>query len=247
MNYKKIIIRILVLLFSLTQPLFTLLVSSNSFNDNGKTEPFIIPAGYTFIIWGIIIVGSVLYGFLQILPSSYKESLYDEISIFSILTFIGFDLWLICAKEQLLALTVLIFIFMGTFLFVIYCKIIDNPQKEFKKRIVYGAFSLYFGWTTVAVFANIAAALSFYGLHVYNLTGVLWQFFILILATITSYKMFKGFHYPVLYFLTILWAFVGIFVNTLGLTSEMLLLNIVVILANIFLLITFIMGKLGGE
>ncbi|PGX79939.1 hypothetical protein COE31_05750 [Priestia megaterium] len=92
MNYKKIIIRILVLLFSLTQPLFTLLVSSNSFNDNGKTEPFIIPAGYTFIIWGIIIVGSVLYGFLQILPSSYKESLYDEISIFSILTFIGFDL-----------------------------------------------------------------------------------------------------------------------------------------------------------
>lgn len=59
--------------------------------------------------------------------------------------------------------------------------------------------------------------------------------------------MFKGFHYPVLYFLTILWAFVGIFVNTLGLTSEMLLLNIVIILATIFLLITFIIGKLGGE
>ncbi|MFC7370593.1 hypothetical protein ACFQPF_02760 [Fictibacillus iocasae] len=235
------LLRLLVFLLSLSQPLFAYVMNnSSSIMDENGSEPFITPAGYTFSIWGVIVIGSIAYGVYQVLPINAKKKVYDYIAPYSIITFIGFDAWLLAADQEKLLLTVMIFMIMGIALFLSYRHIVSAAFNTFEKIAVYGTFSLYFGWTTVAIFANIAAALSFYGLP--N-TGVLWQMAVLIAAAATSLVLLMRFSFPLPYLMTIIWAFTGILVRTTGAGKEVLPLTFLTITAIVVFIVLALRNK----
>lgn len=93
-----------------------------------------------------------------------------------------------------------------------------------------GQVAIYTGWSTVAIFANTAALLKFYGLQDTGIGGVVWQSFILIGALANSWYFIKKFKRNPVYIITILWAFTGVFVG-LTMYSKVFVLQTVTIIA----------------
>ena len=59
----KIIKRSIVLLTALSQPITVIIAQRFGplFEESGS-DPFIIPAGYAFLIWAVIVTGTIIYG-----------------------------------------------------------------------------------------------------------------------------------------------------------------------------------------
>jgi len=237
--------RILVLILSLSQIVTILILQiyvENSFG-NEASSPIITPAGYAFTIWALIIIGSVLYGFYQVLPSTYGKRLFDKIAFPVDIVFLGFDLWLMVAIQNWLLFTIFVFLLMGIGLYNVFVPL----QQAYKKRqltkietvFAYGTFGIYAGWTTVAVFANIASAIKYYGLQDVGVEGLLWQGVILVLATVTAQFLLVKFQYSLPYYGAILWAFVAIGVSTISSGKHVLPLTILVA----FAILSFILVK----
>jgi hypothetical protein len=78
--------------------------------------------------------------------------------------------------------------------------------------VVHDTFGLYTGWTTVAIFANIAAALSYGG--TLSASEAWWQLVVLIAATIVSIWGIYRMRGSIPYTFAILWAFVAVAIGT---------------------------------
>lgn len=207
-----------VLLTSLTQALSPLLSSLNDRNSFGQvqyTDPKITPAGYAFAVWGFITTLSWLYGFYQLGRGRKNEALHLQVAPWLIGIYLCFSLWLFAAERQWLIATVLIFVAMYFLLAKIlrYC-LAKYSQLTFADKILLAAqIGIYAGWTAVAIFANSASTIKYYGFSDSGTTGLTWQAVLLFLATINiliGIHLFNG-YLP--FILTTLWAVVGIYVG----------------------------------
>ncbi|WP_227396145.1 hypothetical protein [Jeotgalibacillus aurantiacus] len=209
--------RFAVLFFALFQPVSVILIERRSgdlFSGQG-TDPFIIPAGYAFSIWSVIVLGTIIYAIYQLLPRTYHMKIFDEIAGSSILVFMGFAYWIWLASMQELWGTVVVFIGMGLLLRTIYLKLLAESFSKFEQYFVRGSFALYYGWTTVAVFANLASALHYYGLPQGGPAGLAWQAVVLLAAIFVSYQLLDEIYFSLPYFAAISWALVAIVVGTI--------------------------------
>ncbi|TFD94535.1 hypothetical protein [Jeotgalibacillus sp. R-1-5s-1] len=209
--------RFAVLFFALFQPVSVILIERRSgdlFSTQG-TDPFIIPAGYAFSIWSVIVLGTMIYAVYQLLPRTYKMRVFDEIAGSAILIFMGFAYWIWLASMQELWGTVLVFIGMGLLLRTIYLRLLTETFSKWTQYFVRGSFALYYGWTTVAVFSNLASALHYYGLPQGGVSGLSWQAVILVAALFVSYQLLDEIYFSRPYFAAIIWAFASIVVGTI--------------------------------
>lgn len=204
--------RIAVLALALLQPASVWAVekANGGLFEGEGADPLITPAGYAFSIWSVIVLGTIAYAIYQLLPISYSKTIYDRIAARSSLTFIGFGLWIWSASNEWLWATVFIFAAMGLLLRSVFLDLLDASLTSPERWIVTGTFALYYGWTTVAVFANLSSALTFYGWPVTGLWGILWQAGVLTAATAISLRLLAEVEYQKAYYATILWAFVAI-------------------------------------
>lgn len=238
----------LVLGFALLQP-FAAYVSSlgdvSRLMDSASI-PLISPAGYAFSIWGIICAGSVLFGFYQLFAKRNAD-LYEKVAPYALLVFTGFTAWLYAAARDWTWLTVVIFVAMGYGLYRLYPQIVQahlNKKLSLAEQIVtYGTFGLYAGWTTVAIFANIAVAIKFSGLADQGGSGLLWQGAILVAATAVSMFGIWKTHGSVPYAGAILWAFVAIVVGLLEWRETAAPLLYLALIATAMLALTFIRAR----
>ncbi|MES2668758.1 MAG: hypothetical protein V4644_03675 [Patescibacteria group bacterium] len=213
-------IRILVLVLALLQPIASYLstIGNARFMDQAS-NPLITPAGYAFSIWGVITFGSLLYAIYQVLPKRRNRELYDRIAPYAAGLFAGFSIWLFAAEKDWLWATVVIFTGMGYFLYRLYPHILAAVREKklslAETVVTYGTFGLYAGWTTIAIFANIAAALKFSGVSDTDGAGILWQAGILVLAAMTAIALLLRTKGSLPYAAAMLWGFVAIVVGTL--------------------------------
>lgn len=232
--------KFLVLILAILQPITSYLAATGNarFMDEAS-GPLISPAGYAFVIWSVITTGSLLYAFYQVLPKRRNEQLYTHIAPYAAGLFAGFSIWLYAASEDWLWATVLIFICMGYFLARLYPHILRAVvAKKFsilEMIIVYGTFGLYAGWTTVAIFANIAAALKFSGVADTGAAGVVWQAGILIAAAVTAVVLLVRTKGSTPYGAAMLWGFVAIVVGVLEKSNDALLLAALATVASLSL------------
>lgn len=238
------ITRIIVLGLAILQP-FTAYFSTFSASSLMETnDPTITPAGYAFVIWGVICVGSLAYALYQLLPGRRNKELYDAIAPYVVGVFAGFSIWLYAAGEEWLWVTVIIFIGMGLLLLKVFPTILKAVyQKKFsilEQVVTYCTFALYAGWTTVAIFANTASAIKFYGVSDLGTNGILWQTGILLLACIVSFIAISKTKGSVPYSLTILWAFIAVTIGTLGRANVAGILPWVAGIATCILLVNFL-------
>ncbi|MEZ0481588.1 hypothetical protein [Planococcus sp. SSTMD024] len=208
--------RIAVLALALLQPATVWAVekANGGLFEGDGADPLITPAGYAFSIWSVIVLGTIAYAIYQLLPVSYPKTIYDRIAARSSLIFIGFGAWIWCASNEWLWTTVFIFAAMGLLLRSVFLDLLNASLASPERWIVTGTFALYYGWTTVAVFANLSSALTFYGWPVTGLLGILWQAGMLLAAAAISLRLLKEVEYQTGYYAAILWAFVAISVGS---------------------------------
>ena len=237
---KELILKISVFVLSITQLLSPLLSSFSNNQRTNKFDPPITPAGYTFAVWGIITLLGLCYGVYQLLPNRPAADLHQKVGKLLCVIYVLFSFWLFAASRDWLWITVVIFVVMFGLLFMAFQIIQENTQHLTlaDKILLEGQVGIYLGWSTIAIFANTASALSYYGLLTMDNMGMVIQAVLLLLALLNG--MYGSSKTNGNYFLsaTILWAFVGVYFG-LRQYSNTTALQIIVISA-IFVFVSFL-------
>lgn len=176
--------RVLVVLAvsQLIAPLVVRALAGDFLRSGATNEALITPAGYAFSLWGVITLLCAVtalavwrYG----LGSSWETSLLIDASV----VFVGFSVWLAVAAQNWLWVTVVVFAVMVGALVHIMLLLVrhrdDLSCPPWLTTLATVTFGLYLGWSSIAAFANVAAALIDSGV---SAEAVPWQFVVLVAA-----------------------------------------------------------------
>ncbi len=175
------------------------------------------PAGITFSIWGLIYLLLGIYTIYQFNCFNKKgkknlDKLINKVGLYFIITSLANILWIFSWHYDFIALSLLWIVIILVFLI----KIIDTIKKEKLSRqeraFIFIPFTIYFGWITVAVIANVTVFLVSIAWNGFGLSDIFWTIAILIIATIIGlWRMFKD--KSIFYGLVFIWAYIGIFIK----------------------------------
>lgn len=174
---------------------------SNAGYLNGETmssvssryENLFTPAGYAFSIWGLIYVG--LAAFLVYLYRRSSLARYEvEITSWFVLSCLANMSWVIAWLYSHITVTVLLMLFLLVCLLRIVilldAEVGNAPLK--KRLMLWMPFSVYSGWVSVALIANMAAWLTKLGWNKWGLEDSIWAcIMISIAALINLYLMWS--------------------------------------------------------
>ncbi len=178
---------------------------------SSRYDTLFAPTGFTFSIWGVIYLALALEVILSI---SKLREIKDNFShrqkflttaLFSISSLLN-GIWIVFWHFELLFLSVVTMVLLFVVLLLI------NIQLKKASIIDRLPFSLYFGWITIALIANIAAFIVSLGVS-YNSVGAVIQtsMIIIIASIITALTIFLQKDY--VYGLVVIWALIGIIVR----------------------------------
>jgi hypothetical protein len=195
-------------------------VQNNSFMQADRPgEPPIVPAGYTFAVWGVIEALSVGWALWSVRrPTPLTERIAGPLSA----VFAGFTLWLLAVTfVDPNWLTLVIFLGMFAGLLVALRTALANRAatagwNPLGRALLWGLLGAYTGWTSVAVWANLTTALAGSGAPVTGTAAVLGQLAVLAGATATAAAIVAWTGGLLPYAATVVWAFVGITVGASG-------------------------------
>jgi hypothetical protein len=185
-------------------------------SDVGK--PLIEPAGYAFIVWSLIYLGTMAYAVYQALPGQGEVALFRRIGWATASSFLAVVAWLVAARLGWIWLTVACIVWMLASLSVAFRELVRSADRlTFARRLlVVFPFSVFFGWVSVATFANTAAALKAAGLLDVGLSEEAWTVLMIAAAgaigSVVTYRSGGNVGYG----LTLVWALVAILVADQG-------------------------------
>lgn len=188
------------------------------------------PAGYVFSIWSVIyilLIIWIIHFALQLKtegPPGWKQT---SLFIASCLFNIG---WILTWHYEYFIITLVMMIGLVTVLALLYSSYPREPQ-DWKKR---GPISVYLGWVSVALVANISYVLTYYEWDGFGLSDQLWTVATLTLATALALH-FRYHYFDKIMQFVFIWAFIGIAVR-LGLDE------LLVSAAAIFLSVVLVAG-----
>jgi translocator protein len=173
-----------------------------------------VPAGYVFSIWGLIYLALIGFVIYSLLPKGRKDQRIDAIAGWFVASNLFNTAWVFLWHYQQFVLTLIPIFGLLVSLILIYLRLQvgKKPHSWIDKLLVAAPFSIYLGWATVAVVANVSQALYFIGWRGEPLTMPFWTVLMLLIASILGVLMIflrKEVAYP----LVLVWAFVGIWVK----------------------------------
>ena len=147
------------------------------------------PAGYAFSIWGLIYLGLaafVIYHAVVSFKSSQENNVVLKVGWWFVISCIANCAWIFAWLYDYTGLSVIIMIMLLFSLVMIILKtrmeLDDLPIKQI--AYVWWPFSLYAGWITVALIANIAAWLTKINWDGFGLSSITWTIIMIIIAGI---------------------------------------------------------------
>ncbi|WP_286149426.1 hypothetical protein [Mycobacterium sp. IS-1496] len=160
---------------------------NGEFLKSGATnQALITPAGYAFSLWGLITVLSAVTAVCIVrwgLGSPWETDALIDASV----VFAGFSVWLAVAAQDWLWASVVVFVVMAAALSHIMWLLVrrrrDLTCPRWLAALATVSFGLYLGWSSIAVFANVAAALIAEG---WSTSAVAWQFVVLAAASVAA-------------------------------------------------------------
>ncbi len=174
------------------------------------------PPGYVFSIWSVIYTLLIIFMIYQALPSQRDASYLRPTAIFFVIGGVINDSWLILfhyayANPGLYAVTPIL---IGLFLFLMlytYTKLeIGKVSVPIKQKIaVHLPISVYAGWVSVAVIANIASVLNAIIPGIPIATQEIWTALVIIVALAITMLMLV-LRRDAAFGLVVVWAAVGI-------------------------------------
>lgn len=149
------------------------------------------PASYAFAIWTLIYIGLLAFVIYQA-RSLFKQESNDEVVLqvgwWFAISCLANILWLFMWLKEFIGLSVLV---MAGLLFSLI-KIILRTNMEMenaplqKIAFVWWPFSIYSGWVTLALFANIAAYFTHIGWGGFGISAVSWSILLILIVGVVN-------------------------------------------------------------
>mgnify|MGYP000890446844 FL=1 len=169
---------------------------------SNKYNTLFTPSGFTFSIWGIIYLLVFAFVITFVIAKPDASTNMELLGILFIVTCIINIGWLFCWHfDKILLSTIVMILFLLTLLSILQ---ITDPQ-----GIAYATFSVYSGWISVALIANISILLFKYNISIFMRNESLWLFIILFISVVIGGYMVliqKNYFYGAVF----LWAYFGI-------------------------------------
>jgi uncharacterized membrane protein YhaH (DUF805 family) len=170
----------------LVAPLIASTLAGDFLKSGATNEALITPAGYAFSLWGLITVLSAATA-LAILRYGLGSWWETSVLIDASVVFVGFSVWLMVAAQDWLWVSVVVFVVMVSALIHIMRLLVrrrhDLTCPPWVALLATVTFGLYLGWSSIAVFANVAAALIGSGV---SASAPVWQFVVLVAAGVVA-------------------------------------------------------------
>lgn len=209
---------------------------------SAKYQNLFTPAGYAFSIWGVIYLSLAAFIFYQarsLFKKSSNDSLVMEIGWWFIISCIANSLWVLFWLYGYIGLNVLVMLILlfSLFKIIVSTGIALRKVSLLERVCLWAPFSLYAGWVSVALLANITAyftKLQWAGFGIYNVSGAL---IVLIFATAIQVFVTWKRHMP-LFSVAGIWALVAIGVankDNEPIIMQSALLSVGILLVNLLL------------
>jgi hypothetical protein len=176
------------------------------------------PAGVTFSIWGVIylLLGAhVLYqlGLFRDSPDTAEQSaLLDRVGVLFVISSLANTAWVFAWHYDNIPLSVVLIVVILVCLAAIATALRPVHLTGRRRWFIGVPFSVYFGWTTVAVVANITVLLVGLKWDGFGLSDAAWAVIIVLVAmAIGTATMLRN--RDVAYGLVLIWAYVGILIR----------------------------------
>lgn len=179
------------------------------------------PAGITFAIWSVIylLLGAhVLYqlGMFREGPETPAQSaLLNRVGVLFSISSLANTAWVFAWHYDYIPLSALLLIAILVCLAMVSLTLRDADLTGRQRWLVRVPFSVYFGWSTVAVVANITVLLVYWKWDGFGIADSTWTVIIvLIAAAIGTVTMLRN--RDAAYGLVLIWAFAGILLRQLS-------------------------------
>jgi hypothetical protein len=197
-------------LSQLAAPLVVNALAGDFLREGATNEALITPAGYAFSLWGLITLccAATMIAVLRFgLGSWWETAALVDASV----VFVGFSVWLLVAAQDWLWVSVAVFAVMVAGLIHVMRLLVrrrhDLNCPSWLASVATATFGLYLGWSSIAVFANIAAALIAGGV---SAATVWWQLVVLLSAAVFAIALTNTLNGTPGYVAGVLWALVAI-------------------------------------
>lgn len=175
------------------------------------------PAGYTFMIWGLIyLLGAlhVLYqlGIFRSRRAEVDEKLLARVAILFSVSSLANAAWVFFWHYNLIALSMLMMLVIFSSLALIMVMLRKKTLAARENILIRLPFSVYFGWITVATIANVTTLLVSLGWDRWGFSEGFWTVVVLIAGLLFGAAwIFRA--KDLIYGLVLVWAFTGILVK----------------------------------
>jgi cell division protein FtsW (lipid II flippase) len=201
-------------------------VAANSLPLNGRRTGDIsdaypslfTPAGVTFSIWGVIylLLGAhVLYqlGLFRDRPDTAADTaLLNRVGVLFALSSLLNTAWIFAWHYDLIPLSAVLLVAILTCLGLIVTTVRRANPTARQRWFIGVPFSVYFGWSTVAVVSNITVLLVYWGWNRFGIAESSWAVIMVLVAmAIGTVTMLRN--RDVAYGLVLIWAFIGILIR----------------------------------
>lgn len=216
MKTKRILI-ILSLILTIVVNVLANALPLNNLNTGEISDRFpilFVPAGYVFSIWGLIYLALIAFAIYTVTPKGRADSRVDSIAWWFVAANIFNTVWIFLWHYLQFPLTVIAILGLLVSLLAIYLKLrVGLGKRSWVERLLVDTpFSIYLGWATVAVVANVSQVLYTLGWRGAPLTEAIWAVVMLVVATVLGLLMIF-LRREVAYPLVLVWAFIGIWVK----------------------------------
>lgn len=191
--------------------------------ENRSGEPPIVPAGYTFSIWLVIEVLSLAYAIWALHSRAPGQATRDRLTIPLLVVFTGFSAWLAVSEIQPRWTTVAVFaVMLAALLWAVRLALAARDEIRTWPRaagiLLWALLGLYTGWSTIAIWVNLATSVADSGAPLQGTAGLLGQLAILAGAAATAGVlvawMARVTVLAATYAAATVWAFVGVAFGT---------------------------------
>ena len=210
--------RLLVLLLSLAMPVIAWFSQQQAFGPtNGEISDryptLVVAAGYAFMIWGLIFLLDVVFGFWQLSPRRGVNSSVARIRLPAALGFALTALWMPVFSQQLYWPALLII--WSSLACLVLCALRlsrDSSPEPGQAWFAWLPLSLHAGWLSLAAFLNTAQVIVAYRLlSTDNMLG--WSVALFGVATVLLVSLNQRMHGNVAFVAAATWALVAVYVK----------------------------------
>ncbi len=169
------------------------------------------PAGYVFIIWGLIYLLLAIFSVYQALPNQYERPVFKRIRWWLAAANIWNILWIFSWHYLQISLSLFFMILLLLSILFIYVSVEQAGVKQKKQEFitVFLPFSIYLGWACVAAIANLSILALHLGWIGEGMGSAVWSVVMIILGALIAVLVIMT-RRDIAFALVFAWAFIGI-------------------------------------